>query len=342
MIKPQKLKKGDTIAIVSPSSGLAGEPQVRWRTEQGIENIQTLGYHVKVMDNSLNGIAWNFEHPKERAEILTAAFVDSEVQAILCTIGGYESVRIIPFLDDEVIRQHPKIFIGYSDITPFHLHMYKLGITSFYGPALLTDFAENVELDAYTVDHLFSAIGDTQPIGNIPTSDEVRVFGLRWEEDKRHIAREKMPNGDYIHISGHGTVQGQLIGGCFESLDKLRGTPYFPELEQFQGKILFLETSEVQVDPMSFEETLRAFGLMGIYDVVSGIVLGRPQNGVHQEAYHDKLRLITKEFHQETLPIIGNASFGHNEPKCTLPYGVQATLSADTLSLSIDEAAVVN
>ncbi|MDA3112410.1 LD-carboxypeptidase [Staphylococcus pseudintermedius] len=161
MIKPQKLKKGDTIAIVSPSSGLAGEPQVRWRTEQGIENIQTLGYHVKVMDNSLNGIAWNFEHPKERAEILTAAFVDSEVQAILCTIGGYESVRIIPFLDDEVIRQHPKIFIGYSDITPLHLHMYKLGITSFYGPALLTDFAENVELDAYTVDHLFSAIGDT-------------------------------------------------------------------------------------------------------------------------------------------------------------------------------------
>ncbi|HEC2220517.1 TPA: LD-carboxypeptidase [Staphylococcus delphini] len=342
MIKPHKLKKGDTIAIVSPSSGLAGEPQIRWRTEQGIANIQALGYRVKVMDNSLNGIAWNFEHPKERAEILTAAFADPEVQAILCTIGGYESVRIIPFLDDEVIRQHPKIFIGYSDITPLHLHMYKLGIASFYGPALLTDFAENVELDAYTVDHLLAVIGDTQPIGAISTSDTVRVFGLRWDEDKRHIAREKMPNGDYMHISGQGTVQGQLIGGCFESLDKLRGTPYFPDLDQFKGKILFLETSEVQVDPMSFEETLRAFGLMGIYDVVAGIVLGRPQNGVHQEAYHDKLRLIMKEFHQEARPVIGNASFGHNEPKCPLPYGVQATLSADALSLSIDEAAVVD
>ncbi|UXS30484.1 hypothetical protein MUA33_07970 [Staphylococcus delphini] len=102
----------------------------------------------------------------------------------------------------------------------------------------------------------------------------------------------------------------------------MRGTPYFPNLDQFKGKILFLETSEVQVDPMSFEETLRAFGLMKIYDVVAGIVLGRPQNGVHQEAYHDKLHLIMKEFHQEARPVIGNASFGHNEPKCTLPYGV--------------------
>ncbi|PCF88318.1 S66 family peptidase [Staphylococcus intermedius] len=342
MIKATKLKQGDTIAIVSPSSGLAGEPHIRWRTQQGIERIEALGYRVKVMDNSLNGIEWNFTHPKERAEILTAAFADLDVQAILCTIGGYESVRIIPFLDDEVLRQHPKIFIGYSDISPLHLHMYKLGITSFYGPALLTDFAENVALDTYTVDHLFSAIGEAQPIGAISTSDEVRVHGLRWDEDKRHMAREKIPNGDYMHISGRGTVEGQLIGGCFESLDKLRGTPYFPDLAHFKDKILFLETSEVQVDPMSFEETLRAFGLMGIYDVVAGILFGRPQNGVHQDAYHDKLRLILAEFHQETIPVLGNASFGHNEPKCTLPYGVQATLSADALTFSIGEAAIVD
>lgn len=342
MIKPQKLRQGDTIAIVSPSSGLAGEPHIRWRTQQGIDRIEALGYRVKVISNSLNGIAWNLEHPKERAEILTAAFADSDVQAVLCTIGGYESVRIIPFLDDEVIRQHPKIFIGYSDMTPLHLHMYKLGITSFYGPALLTDFAENVALDEYTVNHLFSAIGEAQPIGTISTSEEVRVFGLRWDEDKSHIAREKIPNSDYIHISGQGTVEGQLIGGCFESLDKLRGTPYFPDLAYFKDKILFLETSEVQVDPLEFEETLRAFGLMGIYDVVAGIIFGRPQNGVHQDAYHDKFRLILSEFHQEALPVVGNASFGHNEPKCTLPYGMHATLSADALTFSIDEAAVID
>ncbi|MDU0475776.1 LD-carboxypeptidase [Staphylococcus chromogenes] len=117
MLKPPKLKQGDTIAIVSPSSGLAGESQIRWRTDEAIRRIKDMGYQVKVMPNALNGLEWNYSHPKERASSLMAAFEDESVKAILCTIGGNESVRIIPFLKDEVIQQHPKIFIGYSDIT---------------------------------------------------------------------------------------------------------------------------------------------------------------------------------------------------------------------------------
>ncbi|PNZ34232.1 S66 family peptidase, partial [Staphylococcus lutrae] len=246
MIKTKRLQKGDTIAIVSPSSGLAGEPDILWRTQQGIRDIEALGYRVKVMENSLNGIKWNYEHPQARAEILNAAFVDSEVTAILSTIGGNESVRIIPYLDDELIRRNPKIFIGYSDITPLHLHLYRLGVISFYGPALLTDFAENVQLDTYTLSHLFSVISDTQPIGEIVPSKDVRTSGLRWNYHQRHIEREKQPNEGYMYVQGQGQVTGALIGGGFESLDKLRGTPYFPSLDEFDGKILFLETSEVQ------------------------------------------------------------------------------------------------
>ncbi|PXA59969.1 LD-carboxypeptidase, partial [Staphylococcus pseudintermedius] len=99
--------------------------------------------------------------------------------------------------------------------------------------------------------------------------------------------------------------KGQLIGGCCESLDKGRGRTYWKELEEGKGKSVFLERGEVQGDPMRFEETLRALGLMGIYDVVFGIVFRRPPTVVHQDAYHDILRLSSTEFHQVPLPIIG-------------------------------------
>ncbi|NJI01228.1 LD-carboxypeptidase, partial [Staphylococcus hyicus] len=85
MIKPKQLKQGDTIAIVSPSSGLAGEPHIRWRTEQGIRFIENMGYRVKVMPNTLNGLQWNYDHPEARAKSLMAAFQDDEVKAIVCT-----------------------------------------------------------------------------------------------------------------------------------------------------------------------------------------------------------------------------------------------------------------
>ncbi len=340
MKKPEKLQKGDTIAIVSPSSGLAGEPNIQWRTQQGIENIKNLGYRVKVMEQALNTIEWNYNHPKERAETLTSAFKDPEVKAILCTIGGKESARIIPYLDDEIIQAHPKIFIGYSDITPLHLHLNQLGIISFYGPALLTDFAENVALDDYTLDHMFDVVSKAEPFGKLVTSDYVRIFGLKWDEENKNIARETKKNESYILVNGEGNVSGELIGGCFESLDHLRGSQYFPKLEQFDGKILFLENSEVNIEPWAFEDTFRSFGYMGIFDRIKGIILGRPQNGIYQNEYHQIIQSILKEFKQEDLPVIGNASFGHNEPKCTIPYGVKASISTSPLTFSIDEAAV--
>lgn len=155
MIKPVKLKKGDTVALVSLSSGLAGEENLRWRTEQGIERLEKVfGLHVKVMPHALKGIEYLYQHPEKRAQDLHQALQDKEVKGIICAIGGYESIRLLPYIDFDILRKNPKVFSGYSDTTVQHLMFYQAGISSSYGPALLTDFAENVEMDDYTVDNI--------------------------------------------------------------------------------------------------------------------------------------------------------------------------------------------
>ncbi len=153
--KPKKLQPGDKIATVSPSWGGAGEPELRWRYEQGVKRLEDVfGLEVVPMPNSLKGSDYLHENPRARAEDLMTAFKDKSIKGIIANIGGDDSIRLLPYINFDVIRENPKPFMGYSDVTVSHLFCYKAGISSFYGPAILTDFAENVEMDPYTVEML--------------------------------------------------------------------------------------------------------------------------------------------------------------------------------------------
>ena len=341
MIKPAKLRTGDTVAIVSLSSGLAGESDIEWRTEQGIKRLKDVfGLEVKVMPHALKGIDYVYDHPEKRAEDLNAALRDPSVKAIICTIGGNETVRISPYVDYEGMKRNPKIFSGYSDTTTNHLMFYQNGISTSYGPALLSDFAENVTMDDYTVESIKNTWFSAEVIGNIETSDTVRKFGLKWDEENKNKERPLMDNHGYESINGTGKGQGHLIGGCLDVLGNLRGTELFPDLNRFEDAILFLETSEEQMDPGMLEDQLRAFAVMGIFDKVNGIIVGRPQDDAYYDEYKKVWTMIMKECGQEALPILYNASFGHNEPKCILPYGLQAEIDGENKTFSILESAV--
>src|SRR5699024_10664169 len=147
LIKPKKLKPGDTVATVSPSWGGAGEPEIRWRYEQGVKRLEEVfGLEVVAMPNSLKGAKYLYKNPHARGEDLMTAFKDEQIKGIITNIGGDDSIRLLPHIDFEVIRQNPKVFMGYSDVTISHLFCHKAGISSFYGPAILTDFAENIEM----------------------------------------------------------------------------------------------------------------------------------------------------------------------------------------------------
>ncbi len=342
MIKPEKLKRGDTVAIVSLSSGIAGDQDMIWRTEQGIKRLEDVfGLKVKVMPHALKGSDYIYEHPEKRAEDLNQALKDPEVRGIICAIGGNDSIRTLPFVDNRAIQSNPKIFTGYSDSTVGHLMFYLNGVSSSYGPALLTDFAENIDMDDYTIASIEKTWFSNDIIGEIKTSDTVREVGLTWDKSNQQTARNQLDNSGYEVINGRGTVQGHLIGGCLESLSDLRGTSLFPDLHHFDGAILFLETSEEYIPTITLESYLRAFAVMGIMNRINGIIVGRPQKGVYYEEYKEVYRMIMKEYHCEDLPILYNASFGHNEPKFVMPYGVQAEINADEKTFTILESATI-
>lgn len=343
MIKPGKLQHGDTVALISLSSGLAGEEDIRWRTEQGIERLENVfGLKVKVMPHALKGLDYVYNHPERRAEDLNDALRDDSVKAIICAIGGNETVRILPFIDTEALKNNPKIFTGYSDTTTNHLFFYKYGISTSYGPALLTDFAENIAMDDYTVDSIKKTWFSAEPIGEINTSPHIRKIGLSWNVKNKNTERPKDNNPGYESIGGSGKGRGHLIGGCLEVFNNLRGTKYFPELNNFKNAILFFETSECYLDPEIFEDYLRAMSVIGIFKHINGIVIARPQDGRYYTEYKEAWRRILTETGRSDLPVLYNASFGHNEPKCIIPYGLEAEIDTDNLTFKILESAVTN
>lgn len=341
LIKPSKLSKGDTVAIVSPSSGLAGEKDILWRTEVGIQRLKDeFGLNVKVMPHALKGVDFTYNHPEKRVEDLHQALQDPEVKAIICTLGGDDSVRLWPYIDLNIIKDNPKIFSGYSDTTALHFMIYQAGVSSFYGPLLLTDFAENVQMDDYTVQSINQTWFQNGVVGNVPTSSQIRKFGLQWDEKNKNINRESFDNNGYEILNGSGKATGHLIGGCMELFHSLKATDVFPNKDVFDGAILFIETAEVHAPPWLMEDYVRAFGSMGIFDRINGVIIGRPQDDVYYEEYKEVWVKMLKEWHQEDMPVFYNASFGHNEPKCIIPYGAQAELDVDNKTFTIIDNAV--
>ncbi|WP_323704325.1 S66 peptidase family protein [Mammaliicoccus sp. Dog046] len=341
LIKPPMLHKGDTVAIVSLSSGLAGDQEIIWRTQIGIDRLtEVFGLKVKIMPHALKGSDFTYNHPEKRAEDLHSALKDPEVKAIICTLGGDDSVRLWPYVDLNLIKDHPKILSGYSDTTALHFMFYQAGVSSSYGPLLLTDFAENVAMDDYTVQSIKQTWFQNGIIGNIPTSPQIRKFGLEWSEENKDINRTSFDNQGYEILNGRGKATGHLIGGCMELFHSLKATDVFPDKSAFDGAILFIETAEVHAPPWLMEDYVRAFGAMGIFDRINGVIIGRPQDDVYYEEYKDVWVKMLKEWHQEDMPVFYNASFGHNEPKCIIPYGVQAELDVDNQTFSIIDNAV--
>src|SRR5512146_3218741 len=141
MIKPPRLKPGDTIGIVSPSWGGAGT--FPHRVELGIRHLEESGYRVRLGEHALNHSGYVSDTPENRAADLMAFFADPQVRAIVAAIGGDHACHLLPLLDFDLIRRNPKVLVGFSDITVLNVAIWQAtGLVTFNGPALLTDFAE--------------------------------------------------------------------------------------------------------------------------------------------------------------------------------------------------------
>src|SRR6202050_4959558 len=242
IIKPRALRPGDRVAAISLSRGW---PSVYPRAyNDGKRQLQeTFGVEVVESRYALKDIPWLAAHPEARAADLMEVLRDPTIQGIVSTIGGDDSIRTLPFLDYSIIRQNPKVFLGYSDSTVTHFAFLKAGVTSFYGPSLMAGFDENGGLAPYMAESVRQLLFSAAPSTLIsPNTDGWTIESWRWDDEKRNEKKRQLqPCSGWKWLQGKGQHRGHLIGGCLEAIDWLRGTPVWPELPVWRDSILFLE-----------------------------------------------------------------------------------------------------
>ena len=346
IIKPKILRPGSRIAAISLSWG--GPSTFRYRYEIGKQQFaEEFGVTVIETAHALRDADWLAKNPEARADDLRTAFADETIDGIISTIGGEDSIRILPYLDLELIRNNPKVFMGYSDTTISHAACFKAGIVSFYGPSFMAGFAENGGMFPYMVDSVRRTLFSTEPIGTIEPNRTVwTVEYLPWENPKNQPIRRKLqPCTDWRFHQDEGVVEGQLFGGCVEVLDWLRGTDYFPSAVDLQGAVLFLETSEEAPPPSFLTRFLRCLAAMDILEGLNGILLGRPGGGVDPQTFSEYDEALCKSVREEhglkDMPIVTNMDFGHTDPMFVIPIGMQVRIDSTKQEITIDEAAVI-
>lgn len=341
LIKPKALQRGDTVAAVSLSWGGAGDEAIVWRYNLAKQRLQQVfGLHVVEMPHTLKGTQYVYQNPQKRAEDLMQAFADPQIKAVIACIGGNDSIRMLPYINFDVIRSNPKLFSGYSDSIVTHFMCLKAGLASVYGPAMLTDFAENGQMFEYTVQSVQKTWFTPKPIGSILPAPYWTNEYLPWDNQAGSVARKTNPNTGYQILQGSGQAQGRLIGGCADVLEMLKGTPLFPPVQQFKDCILFLETSEVKAPPALLEDWLRWYATMGILQRVNGLVFGKPYENMYYEEYKEVIKKVLAECGCQNLPVLYNASFGHAAPLGCMPMGALAQIDCDVPGFAILEAAV--
>jgi len=343
MIKPRTLRPGDRVAAISLSHGW---PSVYPCAYQDGKRQFEEAFDVKVVESrhALADFHWLAAHPEARAADLLEVLQDPGIQGIVSTIGGDDSIRLLPFLDYSVIRQNPKVFIGYSDSTITHFAFLKASVTSFYGPSLMAGFDENGGLPPYMAESVRQVLFAPSPSVLIsPNSDGWTIASWEWADQKRNQKKRELRScSGWRWLQGSGQHRGRLIGGCLEAVDWLRGTPVWPAPSVWRNSILFLETSEDQPSPTLVTYMLRSLAATGALNEVRGILYGRPYGDEASfEAYDGALLRVLAELNLTSLPVITRMDFGHTDPKFILPIGVAAEIDCDRQQIRLLESPTI-
>ena len=331
-----------TVGIVSLSSGIIGEEFIQFEVEIGLRRLREYGLKVKFMPNALKGIDHIREHPEKRAEDLLQAFRDPEIDMILCANGGDDTFRLLPYLfDHDELREavSQKIFLGFSDTTINHFMLHKVGLNTFYGQSFLADVCElGPEMLPYSRRY-FEELISTGGVREIVPSDI--WYGERESFTPDQVGKEltSHPDRRFELLQGPAVFSGKILGGCIDSMyDFFNGERHvdmpllcekyglFPALEDWRGRILLLESSEEKMPPEKYRRALEYFKEKGVFDVVSGVLVGKPMDETYVEEYK---RHLIDVIGDPRLPVVCNINIGHAEPRCIIPFGVEAVVDAE-------------
>lgn len=338
-IFPEKLRKGDVIAIISPSWG--GPSVFPYIYENGLKILENWGLKVKEYPTAREDTDYLRKNPKIRAKDINDAFSDPEVKAIIASIGGDDSVRILPYLDKEIIKNNPKILMGFSDTTTLHTFCNQLGLVTFYGPTIMAGFSQMKSLpksfEKHVKEMLFEAKGEYEYMPYAEYCD-----GYPDWADKNNVGKVKefKKNDGWKFLQGKDAVQGKLFGGCIEVLEMMKGTEFWPEPDFWNGKTLILETSEAKPTLHEIDHTLRNYGMQGIFDRINGLIFARARDYSDQEKLELEKKIISiikDEFERADLPVVANVDFGHTDPQLVLPLGAKAEIDCENKRIKLVE-----
>lgn len=340
MIKPKQLKIGDTIGVVSPSWG--GPSKFYHIYENGIKALKELGFIVKEYPSARTDSNFLYENPQFRANDINQAFSDKDVNGIIASIGGDDSVRILPFLDKEIIKNNPKLLMGYSDTTTLTTFCNYLGLVTFNGPCVMAGFSQLNALGEgykkFIQDFLF---GDFTNFQYIPFTQYSNNYPDWSNINNTGKISDLTPTDGWHWLQGRGKIEGTLFGGCIEVFEFLKGTKYWFDNDFWKNKIIFFETSEDKPSVSQVKYFLRNYGSQGIIDNISALLFGRARDYSDQEKSELEemiLKVTGVEFGIKDLPIVTNMDFGHTDPQIILPLGIKTQLDFENRAFSLTES----
>lgn len=311
---PNKLKKGDEIRIIAPSRSMG---IVRDDTRMiANDNLAKLGYSI-TFGKHINEIDdFRSSSIESRINDLHEAFNDKKVKAILTVIGGFNSNQLLQYMNWDLIRDNPKIFCGYSDITALNNAIFaKTGLVTYSGPHYST-FGQKKHLE-YTIEYFQKCLADDKPFEIKPSPT--------WTDDpwyKDQDNRNPIDNQGW-QIINNGQAEGRILGANLCTFNLLQGTEYMPDLS---GSILFVEDDSDSL-PHTFDRDLQSLIHLPGFSGVKGLVIGRFQN--ESKMTDDLLTQIIKSKKElEDISVITNVDFGHTDPRITFPVGGKARINA--------------
>jgi muramoyltetrapeptide carboxypeptidase len=307
--KPRRLQKGDLIGLVSPASTIA-DPS---RINSGVLYLERLGYRVIVGKHVLKTYGYLAGTDEERVDDIHTMFGNPDVRGIFCIRGGYGTPRLLSLINYHLIRNNPKVFVGYSDITAFQLALWRrCGLVCFQGPMVGVDMAS--PMDGYTEELFWRVVTRNARAGHV------------------------LNTGEPLVVRRAGKVAGTLLGGNLALVCAIMGTPFQP---RFDGAMLFFE--DTGEEPYRIDRMFAQLRHAGAFRRARGLLTGQFSDAEPKDPTKPTLSL--EEVLRETaeyaeIPFLSNLPFGHESRKMTIPIGIRARLDSETRTLEYLEPAV--
>ncbi len=342
-VKPRRLKEGSVVAVISPS--LAGPYIFPKVYQHGVSVLRDeLGLEVVEMEHTRRPNYLMRLNPHLRGQDINDAFMDPGIDAIIATIGGDDSVRVLPHLRIQDIIERPKVLMGFSDTTTLLTYLAYKGMVTFYGPTVMAGISQ-IRHYPRSLEHLREMLFHPSAEHTYRPSPSYSEGYPDWSLDSSVgsiSARRGRRGGRFCRAREE---RRDLVRRVHRGhAEVLKGTRFWPPHTFWKDKVLFMEATEQMTSLTRLKQIMRNYGTMEVFENISALLFGRWRGYTSQQRREVEriiMRTVTEEFGRSDLPIIMNMDFGHTDPQMILPLGVRAEVDPTGPTLTLKESPLI-